>query len=197
MNNINIYWNKYSINNLLREIHHKHKSFVLWFTGLSGSGKSTIANYLEKEFYMYGISTYLLDGDNIRHGLCKDLSFSKLDRKENIRRVSEVIKLMIDSGLIVLSTFISPYKKDRKIAKNIIGYKRFFEIFIDTSLKTCELRDPKGLYKKAKNGKILDFTGVNSLYEKPNNPDIYINGEKKISNNVKKIFLFLKNKIFF
>lgn len=147
---------------------------VIWFTGLSGSGKSTISNELEKLLNKEGFLTYTLDGDNVRNGLNKDLGFTAEDRKENIRRIGEVSKLMIDSGVIVLSTFISPFKEDRDIARNIIGEDNFIEIFIATDIEECKKRDPKGLYKKALNGEIKNFTGIDSPYEKPENPYLII-----------------------
>jgi len=151
-----------------------HRSFLIWFTGLSGSGKSTIANGLEKRLFKEGYRTYSLDGDNIRTGLNKDLTFSPEDRTENIRRIAEVGKLMVDAGLITLGAFVSPYKKDRKMIENIVGKNNFVEIFINTSISECEKRDVKGLYKKARKGEIKDFTGVNAPYEPPENPDLMI-----------------------
>lgn len=151
-----------------------HNSFLIWFTGLSGSGKSTIANGLEKRLYKEGFRTYSLDGDNIRTGLNMDLTFSPEDRTENIRRIAEVAKLMVDAGLITLGAFVSPYKKDRKMIENIVGKNNFVEIFINTSISECEKRDVKGLYEKARKGEIIDFTGVNAPYEPPENPDLTI-----------------------
>ncbi|WP_343190195.1 adenylyl-sulfate kinase [Buchnera aphidicola (Mollitrichosiphum nigrofasciatum)] len=192
----NIFWSNNFINRNLREIHHKHNSLVLWFTGLSGSGKSTIANIVEQELYKLNIITYLLDGDNVRHGLCKDLNFKKKDRKENIRRISEVVKLFLDSGIVVLVTCISPYLKNRALAKKIIGLENFYEIFIDTPLSVCQLRDPKGLYKKASNGNIKNFTGINDIYEIPIKPYIHINGQDDLQKNVQNIICSIKAKIF-
>ena len=153
------------------------KGKVVWLTGLSGSGKTTIALQLEKELFKLGFLVQILDGDNIRMGLNKDLGFSPEDRKENIRRISETAKLFADSGKIVLTAFISPYLDDRDKAKALIG-KDFVEIFVDTSIKECIKRDPKGLYKKAHNGEILDFTGVSAPYECPTSPDLTIDTEK-------------------
>jgi len=152
----------------------QQKPCILWFTGLSGSGKSTIANALEAILYAHNYFTYLLDGDNIRQGLNKDLAFDKDSRIENIRRVGEVAKLFVDSGQIVLTAFISPFIKEREMVKNLVETGEFVEIFIDTPLEICEKRDPKGLYKKARSGEIKDFTGINSPYERPIKPDIHI-----------------------
>jgi bifunctional enzyme CysN/CysC len=151
------------------------KPICIWFTGLSGSGKSTIANTLEVELHKQGKLSYILDGDNIRHGLNKELGFSEADRIENIRRVSEVAKLMVDAGLIVLVTFISPYRADRELARSKFDEGQFIEVFVDTPIEECERRDPKGLYKKARRGEIKNFTGIDSRYEKPNNPEVLIN----------------------
>jgi bifunctional enzyme CysN/CysC len=151
------------------------KPCVLWFTGLSGSGKSTIANELEKQLFDMGHRTYVLDGDNVRHGLNKNLGFTQEDRIENIRRVAEVAKLMVDAGLIVITTFISPYRADREMARALFSEGEFFEIFVNTPLEVCEQRDPKGLYKKARKGEIKNFTGIDSAYEAPIHPDLVIN----------------------
>ena len=147
---------------------------IIWFTGLSGSGKSTIANALEVELNRLGRHTYLLDGDNIRLGLNRGLGFSDIDRHENIRRIGEVSKLFVDSGIIVLTAFISPFIKDRQLVKELVAKDEFIEVFIDTPLSVCETRDTKGLYKKARIGKISNFTGISSPYEKPISPDIHI-----------------------
>lgn len=170
---------------------------MLWFTGLSGSGKSMIANEVEYRLNKMGFHTYLLDGDNIRHGLNQDLGFSAKDRSENIRRIAEVVKLFVDAGIIVLTAFISPFIKDREQAKDIIGKDRFIEIFVDTPLEECIKRDPKGLYKKALRGEIRDFTGIDSPYERPNNPDIHIKTLKEdISTATQKIINYLIQKRF-
>ncbi|PPI86429.1 adenylyl-sulfate kinase [Candidatus Pantoea edessiphila] len=176
----NIVWHHHMITRQLREIKNKHRGVVLWFTGLSGSGKSTIANFLEKELYQMNINTYLLDGDNLRHGLCSDLGFSDLDRIENIRRIGEVTKLMIDAGLLVLTAFISPYRNERRIVRNLFNRDQFIEIFVNTPLKICESRDPKGLYKKARAGKLINFTGIDSQYEIPEQPEIKLNGQQPV-----------------
>lgn len=157
-----------------RERLNGHPGRVIWFTGLSASGKSTIANALEKELHAQGKRTYILDGDNIRQGLNKDLGFTDADRVENIRRVAEVAKLMMDAGLIVMTAFISPFRAERQMARELIGEENFIEVFVDTPLEICEQRDPKGLYKKARSGLLPNMTGINSLYEAPENPTITI-----------------------
>ncbi len=174
----------------------EHNSFLIWFTGLSGSGKSTIANALEEKLHNQKFKTYVLDGDNIRKNLNKDLSFSPNDRKENIRRVAEVSKLMIDAGLIVIAAFISPYRKDRENVKATVQAKNFIEVFVDTSLFECERRDVKGLYKKSKKGEITNMTGLSSPYEVPLNPDIVIKTEEEsVDLAVDKIMSFIKPKL--
>ena len=147
---------------------------MLWFTGLSGSGKSTIANLVEKKLHAMGRHTFLLDGDNIRHGLNKDLGFTEADRVENIRRVGEVAKLMTDAGLIVLTAFISPFRAEREMVRNLLPEGEFLEVFIDTPLEVAEARDVKGLYKKARSGQLRNFTGIDSPYEAPENPEIRV-----------------------
>lgn len=165
---------------------------MLWFTGLSGSGKSTVANVLEDMLYKQGIKTYLLDGDNVRHGLNKNLGFSELDRVENIRRVGEVARLFVDAGMIVLTAFISPFKEDRQIARSLVRDNEFVEVYINTSIEECERRDPKGLYKRARDGAIKNFTGINSPYEAPETPEIEIkNDELSIQEAAIKIMNFL------
>lgn len=173
----NIVWHNHQISKIDRVKKTSQKPCVLWFTGLSGSGKSTVANALEKILYDNGNFTYLLDGDNMRHGLNKDLGFDDKSRIENIRRVGEVAKLFVDSGLIVLTAFISPFESDREQAKDLIGADEFIEVFIDTPLKICENRDPKGLYKKARVGEMKNFTGIDSPYEIPTNPQIHIEND--------------------
>ena len=170
----NISWHKMSINKKTRSELNSQKPCVVWFTGLSGSGKSTIANVLEQKLHTIGKRTYLLDGDNVRHGLNKDLGFTDTDRVENIRRVAEVSKLMVDAGLITLVSFISPFKSERQMARDLLSSDEFFEIFVNTPLEECEKRDPKGLYKKARAGELKNFTGIDSLYEEPENPDIIL-----------------------
>ena len=170
----NISWHEMSINKKTRSELNSQKPCVVWFTGLSGSGKSTIANILEQKLHTAGKRTYLLDGDNVRHGLNKDLGFTDTDRVENIRRVAEVSKLMVDAGLITLVSFISPFKSERQMAKDLLSSDEFFEIFVNTPLEECEKRDPKGLYKKARAGELKNFTGIDSVYEEPENPDLIL-----------------------
>jgi adenylyl-sulfate kinase len=179
-----------------RNLQKKHNSLVIWFTGLSGSGKSTIANALEKELLIKGFHTYILDGDNVRSGLNNNLTFSPEDRTENIRRISEVAHLMIDAGLIVLSAFVSPYRKDRENVKTIVGKEHFVEVFVNTPIEECEKRDVKGLYAKARAGEIKDFTGVNAPYEAPENPDIVIDTTAvSVEDSVAIIFKAIANKL--
>jgi len=173
----NIIWHKGRIGKKERIKLTKQRPCVLWFTGLSGSGKSTIANAVEERLYNNGNFTYLLDGDNIRHGLNRDLGFDDASREENIRRIGEVTKLFVDSGQIVLSAFISPFRLDREKVRRLLEEGEFIEIFIDTPLEVCEKRDPKGLYQKARLGEISNFTGIDSPYEPPENPEIHIHND--------------------
>ena len=170
-----IVWHQHATNKASRGAQKNQTPRVLWLTGLSGSGKSTIANLLEQKLVAQGKHTYLLDGDNVRHGLCGDLGFSDKDRVENIRRISEVAKLFVDSGTLVITAFISPFKADRDYCREILDESEFVEIFIDTPLEVCEARDPKGLYKKARSGDIPHFTGIDSEYQAPVNPEITVN----------------------
>ena len=171
----NTLWHESSIKRADREKLHKHKSVVLWFTGLSGSGKSTLAHAIEERLYKNGISTYVLDGDNVRHGLCSDLSFTDSDRVENIRRISELAKLLTDAGIITLTAFISPFKIDRDEARKRMPHGDFLEIYCQCPIEICEQRDVKGLYKKARAGEIPFFTGIDSPYEAPVEPELVIN----------------------
>ncbi|MBH0173359.1 adenylyl-sulfate kinase [Fictibacillus sp. 23RED33] len=191
----NIIWHDSSISKEARRKQNNHSSFVLWFTGLSGSGKSTIANALAKELYERNIRNYVLDGDNIRNGLNRDLSFSDEDRSENIRRISEVSKLFVDNGTVVLTAFISPFIQDREMAKRIVSEEEFIEIFVSCPIEECEKRDPKGLYSKARKGEIPDFTGIDSPYEEPISPDftIYTN-EQSVSEIVESILNLLEKR---
>lgn len=166
-----VVWNHTTVTPEMRAAIKKQKPMCIWFTGLSGSGKSTLANALEAELNRRGLHTMLLDGDNVRHGLCKDLGMGDADRTENIRRVAEVAKLMVESGAIVITAFISPFARDREIARALFADGEFFEVFVATPLSECESRDPKGLYQKARQGMIRDFTGVDSPYESPTSAD--------------------------
>jgi adenylylsulfate kinase len=177
LNDKNLSWHYSKIKKEDRQKRGGHKSFVLWFTGLSGSGKSTLANCVEEKLYSMGISTYLLDGDNIRMGLNKDLGFSQQDRTENIRRIGEVSKLFIDAGIVTLTAFISPYESDRQLVRGLFEQEEYIEIYTKCSLEACEKRDPKGLYKMARKGQIHDFTGIFAPYQPPVQPEITIDTE--------------------
>ena len=191
----NTVWHNATVSRLRREALNKHKSVVIWFTGLSGSGKSTLAHAVEEQLFQQGCRTYVLDGDNIRHGLCGDLSFSVKDRKENIRRIAEVSKLMLESGVITLTAFISPFKNERSFARSLIPHGEFIEIYCNSSLDVCEQRDVKGLYKKARSGLINEFTGVSSPYEVPTNPELILNtGVEKLNSCVQQVIKLLKNR---
>lgn len=179
-----------------REQQHSHKAYLLWFTGLSGSGKSTLANLVEIELHKKGISTYILDGDNIRQGINKDLSFAPEDRSENIRRIAEISNLMLDAGVLTLAAFVSPYSKDREQVKQIVGPDNFIEIYVNTSLSECERRDVKGLYKKARSEEITDMTGVSAPYEAPAHPDIeVVTDGQSINQSVNIILEFIQTKL--
>lgn len=188
----NVVWHAHTVTREDREALHGHKGAVVWFTGLSGSGKSTIAGALEEALHRLGVSTWLLDGDNVRHGLCSDLGFSDDDRKENIRRVGEVAKLMVDAGLVVLTAFISPHRAERQMVRELVGEERFIEAFVDTPLAICEARDPKGLYKKARAGELRNFTGIDSVYESPETPEIHLDGEQLVTNLVHQLLDLLR-----
>ncbi len=168
----NIVWHAHRVDKLARSHLNGHRSAILWFTGLSGAGKSTIAGAVEELLHARGVRTYLLDGDNVRHGLCGDLGFSDRDRVENIRRIGELAKLFVDAGVVVLTAFISPFRADRAMVRQLVESGEFIEIHINASLETCEARDPKGLYKKARAGEIRNFTGIDSAYEAPLNAEI-------------------------
>jgi adenylylsulfate kinase len=170
----NIVWHQHDVNKQSRANKLSQKPSVIWLTGLSGSGKSTIANLLEKRLFNESQSTYLLDGDNVRHGLCGDLGFDDKARVENIRRISEVSKLFVEAGLIVITAFISPFQADRRFCRSLLAEGEFVEVFVDTPLAICEQRDPKGLYKKARSGDIQHFTGIDSAYEAPETPEIHL-----------------------
>ena len=180
----------------LREANQGRKAFLLWFTGLSGSGKSTLANLLEVALHEQNRMTYVLDGDNIRQGINKDLTFAPEDRSENIRRIAEISNLMLDAGVLTLAAFVSPYIKDREEVKQIVGVDNFIEIYVNTSLEECESRDVKGLYKKARAGEIKNMTGISAPYEAPTNPDFeIITDGQSIEDSVKEVLIFLNNKL--
>lgn len=193
IDNKNITWHQ---NQVTREDRYKlnqHRSCILWFTGLSGAGKSTVSTALEKELYQYGIRSYVLDGDNIRHGLNSNLGFSPEDRKENIRRIGEVAKLFVDAGLFVLSAFISPYREDRDGVRARFADGEFIEVYVKCSLDECEKRDTKGLYKKAREGIISNFTGISAPYEEPSDPEIVIETDRQsVEQSVQQIMEYLK-----
>ncbi len=171
----NTVWHHATITRERRKELNNHKSVILWFTGLSGSGKSTLAHAVEEKLYLHKCRTYVLDGDNVRHGLCYDLGFSDADRKENIRRIGNVAKLFLDAGTIVLTAFISPFHEDRETVRNLVLHDDFLEIYCNAPLEVCEQRDVKGIYKKAREGLIKDFTGISSPYEAPVNPELIVN----------------------
>ena len=193
MKSSNIIYHQASVTRQRRNKLNNHRSIVLWFTGLSGSGKSTLAHALEEKLFQKGCRTFVLDGDNVRHGLNSNLGFSEEGRTENIRRISEVSKLMLESGLIVMTAFISPFSKDRDEARNLISNDDFIEIYCKASLEVCEARDVKGLYKLARAGEIKNYTGVDSPYEEPENPELTINTDRQtLDNSVSKILSFLE-----
>jgi adenylylsulfate kinase len=171
----NIIPQEYRITKSDRQTLNGHKSCIIWLTGLSGSGKSTLANSVEQQLHLRGIRTYVLDGDNIRHGLNNNVDFSEAGRKENIRRIGEVAKLFVDAGVVVITAFISPFREDRDRVRKLVAAGEFMEVFIDCPLEVCEARDVKGLYKKARNGEISDFTGISSPFEVPLNPELTVN----------------------
>ena len=189
----NTVWHQPKISKSDRAALTHQKPFLIWITGLSGSGKSTLANAIEQELFRHGYFTYLLDGDNVRHGLNKDLGFDHDSRVENIRRVGEVGKLMVDAGLIVITAFISPFCDDRAMVREIFEPGEFIELYLSASLETCENRDPKGLYKKAREGKIKDFTGIDSPYEIPQNPELIVpSGELDVEEEVSRVLAYLQ-----
>ena len=186
----------YKVTKTDREEKQGNKAFLLWFTGLSGSGKSTLANLVEVALHKQNKSTYVLDGDNIRQGINKDLSFAPEDRSENIRRIAEVSKLMVNAGIITLAAFVSPYLKDRALVKKIVGENNFIEIFVNTSLEECEHRDVKGLYKKARSGEIKNMTGISAPYEAPVKPSLeVVTDGQPIEESVKTILEFINTKL--
>ncbi|MCS7048424.1 MAG: adenylyl-sulfate kinase, partial [Verrucomicrobiae bacterium] len=189
----NIFWTRGEITREDRERRNRHKGGVIWLTGLSGAGKSTIATELERELFHMGVHTYVLDGDNIRHGLSANLGFSPEDRTENIRRVAEVAKLFADAGVLVITAFISPYRDDRRLARSIMREGDFVEVYVNAPIEVCEQRDPKGLYKKARAGQIKNFTGIDAPYEPPENPEIIVHTDRLTVNEcVTQIMDYLK-----
>jgi len=195
MKSPNVIYHQASVTRGRRNQSNNHQSVVLWFTGLSGSGKSTLAHVLEEKLFKKGCKTFVLDGDNVRHGLNSNLDFSDDDRKENIRRIGEVAKLMLESGLIVMTAFISPFREDRVAVRNLISNNDFIEIYCKASLKTCEARDVKGLYKRARAGEIKNYTGIDSPYEAPDNPELIIDTDKEtLDESVSRIYSSLKKK---
>ena len=195
MKSPNVIYHQASVTRERRNQSNNHQSVVLWFTGLSGSGKSTLAHVLEEKLFNKGCKTFVLDGDNVRHGLNSNLDFSDNDRKENIRRIGEVAKLMLESGLIVMTAFISPFREDRAAVRNLISNNDFIEIYCKASLITCEERDVKGLYKRARAGEIKNYTGIDSPYEAPVNPELIIDTDKEtLDESVSKIYSFLERK---
>lgn len=191
----NIVWHQAAITKQDRQTRAGHKSCVLWFTGLSGAGKSTLANAVDHELHRRGLASYVLDGDNIRHGLNRGLGFGPDDRKENIRRIGEVAKLFVDAGVIALTAFISPYREDRELARGLLEADEFVEIYVKCPLVECERRDPKGLYQKARNGEIGHFTGITSPYEEPQDPELVIESrELTVEASVEIILVYLEQR---
>jgi len=192
--NANIVWHQAVVTREKRERQGGHKSFILWFTGLSGAGKSTLAHHVEEILFERGCRTYVFDGDNVRHGLCSDLGFGAEDRRENIRRIGEMSKLFIDAGVIALTAFISPFRRDRDMVRSLVGEGDFIEIYCNASLAVCEERDIKGLYKRARKGEIPDFTGISSPYEEPQNPELTVfTGEENLENCAQAVIEYLEN----
>lgn len=191
----NIVWHHATVTRQHRETRNKHKGAVLWFTGLSGSGKSTLAHAVEDRLYQLGCQTFVLDGDNVRHGLCSDLGFSLEDRTENIRRIGETAKLFVEAGLIVLTAFISPLQKDRRSVRGLFPHGDFLEIYCNASIDICEQRDMKGLYKKARAGEIENFTGISSPYEAPEFPELIVaTGNKALAACVEEVMQLLRQR---
>lgn len=190
-----IVWHPTTVTKIDRQERAGHKSCVLWFTGLSGAGKSTLANAVEHELHQRGLSSYVLDGDNIRHGLNRGLGFGTEDRKENIRRIGEVAKLFVDAGVITLTAFISPYREDRELARGLVKADEFIEVYVKCPLSECERRDVKGLYQKARNGEIPQFTGISSPYEEPVAPELVIDSDvQTIQESVQTVLSYLEQK---
>jgi len=193
MGSKNVIWHMHHVTKDDRAKQKQQRPCILWFTGLSGSGKSTIASAVEQKLFELGYHTYLLDGDNVRHGLNKDLSFTNEDRVENIRRIGELSKLMVDAGLLVMAAFISPFRSDRRMVRSLVQSYEFIEVHMEATLEECERRDPKGLYKKARKGEIKNFTGVDSAYEVPGSPEITVDTlQYSISECANQVVAYLK-----
>ncbi|MFJ7668439.1 adenylyl-sulfate kinase [Lysinibacillus sp. NPDC097195] len=191
----NIVWHEASITKDERRTQNKHQSFIVWFTGLSASGKSSVANALARKLFERQNQVFVLDGDNVRHGLNNDLGFDETSRKENIRRIGEVSKLFVESGQIVLTAFISPYREDRQVVRQLVEEGEFLEVYVSCSVDTCEQRDPKGLYKKARNAEIANFTGISAPYEEPEHPEFILDTERySIEECVEQLITFLTDK---
>lgn len=190
-----ISWHSASVTRQRRQRQNGHKSVILWFTGLSGAGKSTLAHALEEKLHEHGCRTFVFDGDNVRHGLCRDLGFSREDRKENLRRIGEMCKLFIEAGVIALTAFISPFREDRDYLRRMVGSGDFIEIYCNAGLQVCEARDVKGIYAKARRGEISEFTGISSPYEVPDNPELVVDtGQTDLRECVNKIIRYLQDK---
>lgn len=190
----NVVWHEQAVSRKQREMQNGHRSFVIWFTGLSGSGKSTLANAVEAKLYELNCRSFVFDGDNVRHGLCGDLSFSEEDRVENIRRVAEMSRLFIEAGIIALTAFISPFRADRRRVRDLMPKGDFIEVYCDCSLETCEMRDVKGLYKKARAGLIKNYTGISSPYEKPEWAEVVVDTDAlTVEEGAEKILGYLRD----
>jgi len=189
----NVVWHNATVTRERRQTQNGHKSVILWFTGLSGAGKSSLAHAVEEQLHQLGCRTYVLDGDNVRHGLCGDLGFSVEDRVENIRRIGEVAKLMLESGVIVMTAFISPFQSERETARKLVPHGEFIEVFCRADIEVCESRDVKGLYRRARAGEISNFTGISSPYEEPSKPELIVDtGSSSVEDCVDKILGLLK-----
>ncbi|MGQ7278854.1 adenylyl-sulfate kinase [Brevibacillus thermoruber] len=190
-----VVWHPTTVTKVDRQRQNGHKSCILWFTGLSGAGKSTLANAVEQQLHERGLKSYVLDGDNIRHGLNRGLGFGPADRKENIRRIAEVAKLFVDAGVIVLTAFISPFREDRELARGLVEPDEFVEIYVKCPLEECERRDPKGLYRKARSGEIAEFTGITSPYEEPLAPELVVeSGTQSVEESVRIVLRHLEER---
>jgi adenylylsulfate kinase len=193
----NVVWHETLVSRQDRNRINKHKSGVVWFTGLSASGKSTIAHHLERALFERGIRSYVLDGDNIRHGLNANLGFSREDRKENLRRIAELARLFSDAGIVVLAAFISPYREDRALIRTCVGEENFFEVYVQCPVDVCEMRDPKGLYKKARAGIIRNYTGIDAPYEEPESPSLVLDTTQlSVEEAVENLLVFLDQRKF-